>query len=186
MVGMTWDNGNIFASGIMDNDDDHGITPLGMKILKKIKKQKIIMDISHLSKKSIYDLGNNFNGMIVRSHGNVKTVWNARRSLEDDQIQMIVERKGVVGLLPLVSSIGPDGTFEELYKHFEYIVSRWGNDYVTFSSGIYPIPEYPFIEGFKDIKIMKALQDFLLTKISEEDVYKIMFQNWERVIRSSL
>lgn len=185
MFTMTWDNSNIFATGIMD-DNDKGITKLGLEVLKKAEKRKVIMDISHLSRGSIDDLQNNFNGMIVRSHGNVKRVWDAKRSVTDDEIQMIVDRKGVVGLLPLVSSTGPKGTFEELYKHFEYIVSKWGNDYVTFSSDIYPLPEYPFLEGHKDIKIMKALQDFLLTKLSEENVYKVMFQNWERVIRSSL
>lgn len=184
--GFTWAFENKYAHG-RHSKNDRGITTLGRQIIKKMnKKKKLIVDIAHLSEQSVKDLGRYYSGMIVTSHCNVRSVYNTPQNLKDEEIQIIVDRDGVVSLFPLVGDTGPRGTFEELYKHFDYVVSKWGIDYVNFASDIYPAAEYSFLHDHKDILILKHLQEFLLRKLSREEVKKVMYKNWIRVLKSSL
>lgn len=89
-------------------------------------------------------------------------------------------------MFPLVAAIGGKRTFEDLYRHLEYIAEKWGIEYVGFTSDIYPLPEYPFANGYKDALIMKELQKFLSTKLSVQDVQRVMYDNWLRVLRQAL
>lgn len=185
--GPTWNNDNLYASGRLSKNDA-GITTQGNEVLRKLNNhKKAILDISHLSYNSIKDADKMFNGIIIATHSNAAGIYNwSRKNLSDDEIQIVVDRGGAVGLFPLVASIGGQGTFEDLYRHLDYIAGKWGINYVGFTSDIYPLPEYPFANGYKDVLIMKELQKFLLTKLSVPDVQRVMHDNWLRVLRQAL
>ena len=185
--GPTWNNDNLYASG-RASQNDVGITALGKEAIRRLNDRKnLLLDISHLSRNSIIDANKMFNGMIIATHSNAAGVYNwSRQNLSDDEIQIVVDRGGVVGLFPFVASIGGKGTFDDLYRHLEYIAGKWGIGYVGFTSDIYPLPEYPFAHGYKDVLIMKELQRFLLTKLSVQDVQRVMYDNWLRVLRQVL
>lgn len=185
--GPTWNNDNLYASG-RSSKNDAGITTQGNEVLRKLNNhKKAMLDISHLSYNSIKDADKMFNGIIIATHSNAAGVYNwSRKNLSDDEIQIVVDRGGVVGLFPLIASIGGQGTFEDLYRHFEYIAGKWGIEYVGFTSDIYPLQEYPFANGYKDVLIMKELQNFLLTKLSVQDVQRVMHDNWIRVLKRAL
>lgn len=186
VFGLTWDYENKYAHG-RKSKHDQGITNLGKQVIERMnRKERLIIDIAHLSEQSVKDLGRYCNGMIVSTHTNTKAICNTRQNLKDKEIQIIVDRGGVVSLFPLSEDTGPRGTFDELFSHFEHIASKWGIDYVAFSSDIYPSPEYPFCHGYKDILIMKHLQEYLLTKLSKKEVGKVMYENWIRVLKRAL
>lgn len=181
----TWDNDNIFACG-RKSRDDQGLTTKGKDLIKFMNSRKLLMDITHASKNTIGDLRDDWEGMMIATHSNVNSVHSNIHNLSDDEIQAVVVRDGVVGLLPLNECTGDKGTFEELYRHVDYIASRWGLDYVGFSSDIYPMDEYPFNHGYKDIEIMRHLAEYLLTRMSEAQVKQVMHDNWNRVLVNSL
>lgn len=182
--GFTWDFDNKYACGRYSKNDK-GITRLGRQVIKKMnRKKKIIVDIAHLSEQSIRDLDRYYSGMIVTTHSNVRSIYNTLHNLKDDEIQIIVDRGGIVSLFPLVSDTGGRGTFEELYEHFDYIVNKWGIDYVGFASDIYPAPEYPFLHDYKDILVLKHLQEFFSRRLSKKELEKVMYKNWIRVLLS--
>jgi|SRR3989344_491732 len=185
--GPTWNNDNLYASG-RASQNDMGITTLGMEVIKRLNDRKnLLLDISHLSRNSIRDVNKMFNGVIIATHSNAAGVYNwSRKNLSDDEIQIVVNRGGVVGLFPFVASIGGKGTFDDLYRHLEYIAGKWGIGHVGFTSDIYPLPEYPFAHGYKDVLIMRELERFLLTKLSVQDVQCVMYDNWLRVLRQAL
>ncbi|MBN2016359.1 membrane dipeptidase [Candidatus Dojkabacteria bacterium] len=185
VFGFTWDYVNDYAYA-RKVEEDEGLTVKGKLLVKKMNERRLILDIAHLSENSVKDLDRYFKGTIVSTHSNVRKVCDKNHNLTDDEINIIVERDGVVSLFPIVADTGGKGTFEDLYRHVEYIAGKWGDNYVAFSSDIYPLPEYPFIGDHKDILIMKSLKDFLLTKCSREEVKKIMYDNWLRVLRNSL
>lgn len=184
--GFSWDNGNEYCSG-RHSKEDTGISKKGLELIKLMgEKEKLIIDIAHLSSLSIQELAENWDGMIVTTHSNSRKTWDHPHNLTDEEISLIVERGGVIGLFPFTEAVGPNNNFDDLYRHLEYIASKWGIDFVGFSSDIYPLPEYLFLNNAKDVMISKDWNDYLLEKMSRREVEKIMYKNWERVINLSL
>jgi membrane dipeptidase len=186
--GPAWNNNNAYTSG-RGGKEDYGLTAAGREVVRMMNgKKKLLADISHLSPRAVRDLDKYFDGLIVATHANAAGVFQGAeaRNLLDDEIRIVAERRGVVGLFPLSSFTGPAGTFDELLRHFDYIVSKWGMDYVAFTSDIYPLPEYPFCHGYKDILIMKHLREFLSKHLTASEVKKVLYDNWLRVLNEAL
>lgn len=184
--GFSWCNDNSFARGQSTTNDD-GLSSAGYQVLERMKKrEKLLVDISHLSRQSILDIDRSYNGMMIATHSNVYNVCDNPHNLSDQQIQICVDRGGVIGIFPYQACIGPEGSFDELFAHIDYIASKWGLEYVGLCSDIYPLPEYPFCRNHKDIEIMRDLQDYLSTKMQEEELQQLLYENWARVLRDTL
>ncbi len=183
--GMTWEDDNKYACG-RGTRNDVGISSQGLEVIKHLCGKKTIIDIAHLSEKSVRDLERNYNGMIVTTHGNARSIHNSKHNLTDDEIQIIVDRGGVVSLFPIVEDTGSEGTFAELYRHVEYIASKWGENYVAFASDIFPLDEYPFLEGYKDVNVLNGIEQELLKHLDRKTVKKLFYDNWERVLKEAL
>lgn len=184
--GFTWSYENQYACG-RHSKHDFGLTTQGRRVIDLMNTQaKLIVDIAHLSEKSVRDVEKKWPSMIVTTHGNARSIFDTTHNLSDDEISIIVERNGVVSLFPLSEDTGSKGTFDELYEHLDYIASKWGLEYVGFSSDIYPLPEYPFIHNAQDILVGKKWSDYLLTKMSRNEVEQVMWGNWARVLASAL
>ena len=106
--------------------------------------------------------------------------------IQDRWLLLVVYQFVLVGLMPLKEECGEKGTMEELFKHVEYIISKWGIDYVAFSSDIYPLSEYPFINDRRDVLVWKDIKNHLVGALGEKKAFKILYENWYRVLNSAL
>lgn len=184
--GFTWSFENQYAHG-RNSSQDEGITRKGKEVIQLMNQtSKLIVDIAHLSEVSVKDLDRLFEGMIVSTHTNLRSIKDAPHNLTDAEVQLIIDRGGVVSLFPLTEDTGPNGTFDDLYAHVDYFLSKWGDDHLAFSSDIYPLAEYPFLHHYDDILIDKLWADYLLKRLPLKTVTKIMYSNWQRVINSAL
>ena len=124
--GLTWSFDNSYACG-RHTKNDRGLTKQGLEVIGKMKqKQKLIVDIAHLSEQSVKDLDKSWPGMMVTTHGNCRSIYKTKHNLADDEIQIIVDRGGVVSLFPLTEDTGPRASFDDLYKHLDYIAGKVG------------------------------------------------------------
>jgi membrane dipeptidase len=184
--GFTWNHDNRYACGQLTKNDT-GISSEGYEVLRRMKhREKLLLDVSHLSKNGMKDLGRGFDGMIVATHCNVNALCPHPHNITDDQIQMVVDHGGVIGLFPYGPCVGPECSFEELYRHLEYVASHWDIKYAAFSSDIYPMPGHPFVAGYTDILVWEGLKDFLSTKLTPAQVQQVCFDNWYRVLHAAL
>jgi membrane dipeptidase len=183
--GLTWEPANDYATGNGANND-LGITPKGKELLKKMSNYRLIVDTAHLSDRSFIDLDKNFDGIIVNTHANAKAIVNLPHNLSDDQIQMIVDHDGLVCLLPIKDEVGGKGTFDDWYKHLDYIASKWGVERVAFCSDIFPLPEFPFVNNAQNMTIIKDFQNYLLTKLDQKTVKKISHDNFFNLLERSI
>jgi membrane dipeptidase len=182
IFGLTWQKDNDYACG-RNSKHDTGISRKGFAVLEMMKSKSLIIDIAHLSEKSVKDTARIFDGTIVSTHSNIRSVYDSTHNLTDEEIQIIVDRGGVVSLFPFSADTGKNGTFNEFYKHIEYIINKWGEDYVAISSDIYPLDKYPFLEGYKDVLVLNGLEDFLIKKLNKKTVKKIFYDNWMRILK---
>ena len=191
---LVWNNPNRYGSG---NRGDYGLTDEGREFLIKAIDLGISIDLSHMNKKTFYDtialikeqkaLGKDVK--VIASHSNCFELCHHERNLDDDQIRALKEVDGILGLVSygvFVRDEGSNESLEECYlKHIERAVSILGIDHVAVSSDDMTFALSLFDEDFGEMvfhyfEIAERIKQLLLTKYSEEDANKILYENIEK------
>jgi len=63
-----------------------------------MEELNVILDVTHLCDISFWEALNHFQGPLWASHSNCRALVNHNRQFNDDQIKMIIERGGVIGM----------------------------------------------------------------------------------------
>lgn len=111
---------------------------------------------------------------------------NHRRNLTDDQIRLIANKGGVIGLNFAQSFLGTSriSLIEDIVRHSLYIRNVGGSDVVALGTdfdGIRPDTE---IEDAGDM--MRLYDAFRKAGLSERDTHKIFNDNAERLLQTIL
>ncbi|MHA2269434.1 MAG: dipeptidase [Promethearchaeota archaeon] len=131
-VALTHNMRNQFADGCAEKPA-RGLSNLGKKFIEELNTLNVIMDLSHISEPSFWDVMDLIQKPPIATHSNVKSICNHGRNLTDAQIKSIAERDGVIGLNFFNLFIDEDKktvTTERLIDHIDYIVDLVGIDYV--------------------------------------------------------
>lgn len=131
LITITWNGRNELASGCFD-EEDIGLTPFGRDAIKTMEKLHIAADVSHLSKNGFYDLADIAEKPFLASHSCCDIVDNFKahhRNLTDDQIKIIAEHGGVIGVNLWKTLLGNDNdnSFEAVCRHMSRIIEL-GNE----------------------------------------------------------
>ena len=89
---------NLLATGCSDRSGQGGFTSLGKATLEELAQLPLMVDLVHLSRKSFWDAIELYEGDVFVSHANSAAVFDHPRNLTDDQIKVVAERNGVIGL----------------------------------------------------------------------------------------
>lgn len=134
MLTLTWNGENELASGAMC--DGGGLKSFGREVITKMEKKGIFIDVSHLNEKSFYDVVSFAKTPLIASHSNCFSLVPHKRNLKDEQIKLIIESGGLIGLCFHAPFLVTDGTgsFEMLYRNIYRILSMGGENSVCFGS----------------------------------------------------
>ena len=75
-----------------------GLTSEGIKLLRTMEELGILLDLTHLSDKAFWQALDCFNGPVLASHNNCRTLVPHQRQFDDKQIRPIIAREGVIGV----------------------------------------------------------------------------------------
>jgi len=78
--------------------DDGPLTPAGRELLKAFDRCGIILDVTHLCDTSFFEAIEIFHGPIHASHQNCRAVVPGDRQFTDEQIKLVIQRGGVLGV----------------------------------------------------------------------------------------
>ena len=106
--------------------EDEGISEFGRQVVDECNRLGIMIDVSHMSDQSFYDVLELSKAPIFASHSSVRALCDHPRNLSDDMIKALAEKDGVIQIC-LVSSFlkkekpNPerDQALGELRKKFE-------------------------------------------------------------------
>ncbi|MEG1365461.1 MAG: membrane dipeptidase, partial [Cetobacterium sp.] len=190
---LTWNEENELGTGVKGNSE-RGITEKGRKLLKKMEDLGMIIDVSHANEKSFWDILESTKTPIIASHSNAQTLCNVARNLSDEQLRAIAKRRGVVGINSYKNFIDvseENQTLERLVDHIDYMVKIMGIDYVGlgFDFGEYFDPDGKLYgpKGLEKPEEAKNILNVLGSRgYSKEDIEKIAFKNFFRVIKEIL
>jgi membrane dipeptidase len=77
-----------------------GLTELGAALLSEMARVGIILDLTHCSDQAFWEALARYDGPVHASHNNCRALNPHQRQLTDQQIRAIIERDGVIGVVP--------------------------------------------------------------------------------------
>ncbi len=175
MLTLTWNGENSIAGGCKT---DNGLTNFGKSVIKKLNGLKIATDLSHLNQKSFYS-AIDISKYPIASHSNCYDICQHPRNLTIEQIKLITEKNGVIGLTFYPLFLG-ENVFEKIYENIYFLCDNGLENHIALGSdfdggemdqnlnNIGKIPNlYNFLKS-------KGLNDALLDKIFYKNAYKFI------------
>ncbi|RPI74766.1 MAG: membrane dipeptidase [Desulfobacteraceae bacterium] len=190
-LGLVWSRPNAFGCGVpftpnTSPDQGPGLTVAGKELVKACNRLGILVDLSHLNEKGFWDVEKTTSAPLVASHSCVYSLSPSPRNLLDKQLEAIAASGGLVGINFAVGFLRPDNKRDAdtplsvLVRHFTYVAEKFGVDHVALGSDFdgATIPkEIGDVSGLP--KLLDALRG---AGFNEEDLAKIAYQNWLRVL----
>ena len=186
LVTLTWNSPNEIASGAFS---EGGFTSFGKDFVKLAEEYGIILDVSHLNRESFYDFIKISNKPFVASHSNADIVENPKgrkRNLTDEQIRLIKERNGIIGLNFCRNFLESDGFLgiDSFVRQIDYFLSLGCENNIALGSDYDGCSIH---SDFIGVEKLFSVYNILAEKgYSRELLDKIFYENAQRFFSENL
>lgn len=207
-IGLTHARRNAAGSGAIfkaSGSPPEGLTNFGRELVQACERLGIIVDLAHINPKGFEDIFAATTKPLIVSHTNARRYYDIERNISDEQIKMIGQRRGVIGInTVLVSPHENEATLDRYVDHIEHVVSLIGFDCVgigfDFFEFIYrqwseseqqafaaKLSKPHFIPGLRNHAGAPNLIRKLIERgFSDEQIGKILSGNWMRIFAQRL
>lgn len=185
-IGLTWHERNLLASGVWDESSGNGLSALGREVVEIAGRLGVLVDVSHLSTKSFWDVLEAATGPVFASHSSAQALCPHPRNLTDTQAKALAARGGVIGVnfhAPFLRREGA-ATLDDVVRHIDYLVELVGPEHVGLGSDFDGIPTPP--QGLEGPHRFPALAAALAERgYSNAVIARIMSENLLRLLPGS-
>lgn len=138
VIQLTYNKANYLGTGATESID-RGLTDFGKEAIIEMNRLGIIVDLSHCSYQTAIDAMKLSKQPVIYSHANVKAITDNPRNKTDEELKILKQLDGVIGLSPW----GPlcwkkenkqQPTLDDYLDHIDYVANFIGIDYVGFAS----------------------------------------------------
>ena len=122
-------SGGVFAAS---GSSTEGLTAFGREIVRECEALGVIVDLAHISPKGFEDILAITTKPVIVSHSNARKYYDIERNISDEQIKMIGQRRGVIGInAVLVSPRQEEATLDRYVDHIDHVRDLIGIDGVA-------------------------------------------------------
>lgn len=181
LVGLTWNGANALADGAAE-ESGTGLTSIGEEVVTLLNEQNIIIDVSHLSEKSFWDVLPKAKWLMA-SHSNARSICDSNRNLTDRQLKALIARDSPIHIVyypQFINNSDKNVDMSDLVQHVDHIVSLGGEHLIGFGSDFDGISE--FVDGLEDASKTQGLVNYLLKSYATEKVQGFTSQNFGRFV----
>jgi membrane dipeptidase len=152
---LTWNNTNDWADARGDNTHN-GLTDFGKEVVREMNRLGMLVDISHVSDKTMSDVLDVSKAPVIASHSSARALSNVQRNIPDDLLKRIAKNGGVVqinfySLFVDQKTVAPqaDARGERLHSQQEALSVKYANDPERLAEesdkleAQYPLPPLP-------------------------------------------
>ena len=82
-----------------------GLSPFGKKVVAEMNRLGIMVDVSHMSDQSFYDVLNTSKAPVIASHSCARALCNHPRNLNDQMLKQLAQKGGVIQMCILSSFV---------------------------------------------------------------------------------
>ncbi len=195
-------NGGIFAPTGSPRD---GLTAFGHDVVQACEALGVIVDLAHISPAGFDEILAITTKPPIISHTNARKYYDIERNITDEQIKMIGERRGAIGVnAVLVSPKKEESTLDRYIDHiehvadligidgvgigfdfFEFIYRQWTDSAKKELAAKFTTPH--FIPDLSNHSHARNLTRRLIERgFSDENIEKILRGNWMRIFKELL
>ena len=178
----SYDN-HICNSSTNTQDANKGLTAFGRKVVKEMNKVGVLIDLSHASEGTFWDVMKLSKDPVFASHSGVKALCNSDRNLTDEQLRALAKNGGVIQICIFrrYQNDNPaEASVVDVARHIDHAVKVAGIDHVGIGSDFDGGGGLLGCNGDNDmINITVQLLDMGYT---EEDIRKIWGGNFFRIL----
>jgi membrane dipeptidase len=199
MIGLAW-AGTRYAGG---TGEPGPLTEEGRRLLSAMADFNFMLDLSHMDEAAALESLDRYEGPVMATHSNCAALMpgaETNRHLPDHVIRGLIERQGVIGVIPLntflkVGWLRKSGSareevpLETLIAHIDHICQLAGNaKHAGIGSdfdggfGLQSIP--PELDSIADLQLIASR--LIARGYSETDAADILGGNWLRFLREHL
>ena len=195
-------HGGVFAAS---GSSPKGLTTFGRDVLRECELLGVIVDLAHINPAGFEEILSMTTKPPIVSHTNVRRYYDIERNISDEQIKMIGERRGVIGVNSiLVSPQEEESTLDWYVEHIEHIANLIGIDgvgigfdFFEFIYGQWPESRQKelaakfttphFIPDLRNHSHARNLTRKLIERgFQDEQIEKILRDNWLRIFEEVL
>jgi membrane dipeptidase len=122
-------DGGVFAPSGSSRD---GLTAFGRDVVQQCEALGVIIDLAHITPAGFENILAITTKPPIVSHTNARKYYDIERNISDEQIRVIGERRGVIGVnAVLVSPKKEESTLDRYIDHIEHIKNLIGIDGVA-------------------------------------------------------
>jgi membrane dipeptidase len=195
-------HGGIFAAS---GSPPEGLTVFGRDVVHECEALGVIIDLAHINPAGFEEILSITTKPPIVSHTNVRRFYAIERNISDEQIKMIGERGGVIGVNSiLVSPREEDSTLDRYVDHIEHIAKLIGMDGVAIGFDFFEFiyRQWPesrqnelaakfttphFIPDLTNHSHARNLTRRLIERgFSDADIERVLRGNWLRIFKQLL
>lgn len=122
---------NRICGGCLDRTDS-GLTSFGREVVSECNRVGLLLDCSHLSRKSSLDVIDLSEHPVVFSHSCTKSLADNPRNIDDRQIKACAQKNGIIGLSPwgpmtLKTGRTQRPTLDDFIDHIDFVAQLIGS-----------------------------------------------------------
>lgn len=174
---------NDICDSSSDKAEWNGLSNFGKEVVKEMNRLGILIDISHTSEKTFFDVIHLSKQPIVASHSSVMALCKHDRNLTDKQMQALAKNGGVVQICLVDLFINKDrskASLMDAIDHIDYAVKVAGIDHVGIASDFDGGGGLIGCNGSNDM--INITMKLIERGYSDEDIAKIWGKNFLRVL----
>jgi len=194
--------GGIFAPTGSPPD---GLTAFGRDVIRQCEALGVIVDLAHINPAGFEEIFAITTKPVIVSHTNPRHYYDIERNISDEQIKMIGERRGMIGVNSvLVSAKKEESTLDRYIDQIEHVADLIGIDAVGIGFDFFEFiyrqwPESKrkevaaklttphFIPDLTNHAHSRNLTRRLIERgFSDEEIEKILRGNWLRIFEETL
>lgn len=199
MIGLAW-AGTRYCGG---TGEPGPLTDEGRRLLRAMADYPFTLDLSHMDEAAALESLDRYAGPVMASHANCAALMRGaetNRHLPDHVIRGLIEREGVIGVIPLNSFLKVGWTrksgsrreevsLDALIAHIDHICQLAGNsEHAAIGTdfdggfGLQSIP--PELDSIADLPLIG--EKLIERGYTQTDAENILGSNWLRFLRRNL
>lgn len=169
---------NDICDSAKGSNTHNGVSDFGKKVIRKMNKLGIMVDLSHASEKSFYDALEISKLPIVCSHSSCRALCDHPRNLTDDQMRALAKKGGVMQITLYSGFLRSDGeaTMEDAIAHLEHAIEVMGIDHVGIGT------DFDGDGGIRGLanssELLNLTRQLMSRGYSDDDIHKIWGGNF--------
>jgi len=121
------DNDICDSSTDRQNPEDNGLSEFGKEVVAECNRLGIMVDVSHISDKSFFDVLKVTKAPVIASHSSIRTLCDTPRNLSDEMLQALALNGGVIQICFVSSFLKKEKPNPRRDKAFEALRAKYGS-----------------------------------------------------------